>query len=125
MNKLHVALHKALDQAVQWRIAPRNVAEATKGPRPAPPEMRTLSVAETRRFLGAARGDRLEALYVLAVQRGIRQGELLALKLQDVDLENARTSVRRTLTREFSRSKSYHLRASSSPWRIPVWTAST
>jgi integrase len=67
------------------------------------PEMRTLSVAETRRFLGAARGDRLEALYVLAVQRGIRQGELLALKLQDVDLENARTSVRRTLTKSGGR----------------------
>jgi integrase len=96
--KLHVTLHKALDQAVKWHMIPLNVAEAVKAPRPAPPEMRTLSPAETRKLLEAARGDKLEALYVLAVQTGMRQGELLALKWQDVDLENAKLSVRRTLT---------------------------
>lgn len=42
VNKLHVTLHKALDQAVRWRMLPRNVAEAVSAPRPAPPEMRTL-----------------------------------------------------------------------------------
>jgi integrase len=98
VNKLHVTLHKALDQAVRWRMVPRNVAEAVSAPRPAPPEMRTLSAQETRRMLEAARGDRLEALYVLAVHTGMRQGELLALKWQDVDLENAKVSVRRTIT---------------------------
>jgi integrase len=98
VNKLHVTLHKALDQAVGWRMVPRNVAEAVKGPRPAPPEMRTLSAEETRRLLEAAHGDRLEALYVLAVHTGMRQGELLALKWQDIDLENAKVSVRRTIT---------------------------
>ncbi len=98
VNKLHVTLHKALDQAVGWRMVPRNVAEAVSAPRPNPPEMRTLSAEETRRLLDAARGDKLEALYVLAVHTGMRQGELLALKWQDVDLENARLSVRRTIT---------------------------
>ncbi len=98
VNKLHVTLHKALDQALKWRMVPRNVAEMVNGPRPAPPEMRTLSAAETRRLLEAARGDRLEALYVLAVHTGMRQGELLALKWQDIDLENATVSVRRTIT---------------------------
>ncbi len=98
VNKLHVTLHKALDQAVRWRMVPRNVAEAVSAPRPSPPEMSTLSPDETRRLLEAARGDRLEALYVLAVHAGMRQGELLALKWQDVDLENRRLSVRRTIT---------------------------
>jgi integrase len=72
-------------------------------PRPAPEEMRTLSAAEARRLLEAARGDRLEALYVLAVTTGMRQGELLALKWQDIDLENATLSVRRTITRSGNR----------------------
>ena len=45
-----------------------------------------VSPEETRHFLEAARGDRLEALYVLAVTTGMRQGELLGLKWQDVDL---------------------------------------
>ncbi len=47
----------------------------------------------------AARGDRLEALYVLAVATGMRRGELLGLKWSDVDLENDGVSIRRTLTR--------------------------
>lgn len=100
VNKLHVTLHKALDQAVKWHMVPRNVAEVVKAPRPtAKEEMRTLSAEETRRLLEAARGDRLEALYVLAATTGMRQGELLALKWQDVDLENATVSVRRTITK--------------------------
>lgn len=99
VNKLHVTLHKALDQAVKWHMVPRNVAEVVKGPRPVHKEMRTLSAEETRKLLETARGDKLEALYVLAVHTGMRQGELLALKWQDVDLENARLSVRRTITK--------------------------
>jgi integrase len=62
-----------------------------------------LSPVEARKLLEAAQGDRLEALYVLAVHTGMRQGELLALKWQDVDLENATVSVRRTLTRSGGR----------------------
>jgi len=46
----------------------------------------------------AAKGDRLEALYVLAVTTGLRQGELLGLKWDDIDLEVGTLQVRRTLT---------------------------
>jgi hypothetical protein len=42
--------------------------------------MRPLSPAEVGRFLEAARGDEHEALFVLAVSSGMRQGELLALR---------------------------------------------
>jgi integrase len=65
--------------------------------------MVALSADETRRLLEAAGGDRLEAFYVLAVHTGMRQGEMLALRWQDVDLENAVVSVRRTLTRSGGR----------------------
>jgi integrase len=103
VNKLHTILHKALSQAAQWNMVPRNVTELVTAPRPAPQEMKTLSAEVTRRFLEAARSDKLEALYVLAVTTGMRQGELLALKWQDADLENATISVRRTLTRNGGR----------------------
>jgi integrase len=103
VNKLHMVLHKALSQALQWQMVTRNVTEAVKAPRPTPGEMQTLSAAETRKLLTAARGDRLEALYVLAAYTGMRQGELLALKWKDVDLENARLSVRRTITKNGGR----------------------
>jgi integrase len=49
-------------------------------------------------LLEAARGDRLEALYVLAIHTGMRQGELLALKWEDVDLDAAVLRVRGTKT---------------------------
>ncbi len=99
VHKMHAILHKALARAVRWHMVPRNVADAVEPPKPVPKEMRPLSPAEVRQFLDAAHGERFEALYVLAITTGMRQGELLALKWQDVDLDNATLSVRRTLTR--------------------------
>ncbi len=99
VHKMHDILRRGLTQAVGWHLVPRNVADTVKPPRPAPKEMQALSNAEARRLLEAAGEDRLEALYILAIHTGMRQGELLALRWQDVDLENAVASVRRTLTR--------------------------
>jgi integrase len=99
VHKMHAILHKALARAVAWHMVPRNVTEAVEPPRPAPKEMRPLSPAEARRLLDTVRGERFEALYVLAITTGMRQGELLALKWQDVDLQNGILSVGRTLTR--------------------------
>jgi integrase len=48
-------------------------------------------------LLAAAFGDRLETLYVLGIHSGLRQGELLRLKWEDVDLEAGTSQVRRTL----------------------------
>jgi integrase len=125
VNKLHVTLRKALAQAVKWHMVPLNVAEAVKAPRPAPPEMRTLSVEETRKLLEAARSDKLEALYMLAVHTGMRQGELLALKWQDVDLENAKLSVRRTLTMSGGRIMLGELKTKKSRRTIRLTSAAT
>jgi integrase len=57
-----------------------------------------LRLEESHHLLEAARGDRLEALYVLALNTSMRQGELVALKWDDVDLEDSLLRVRRTLT---------------------------
>jgi integrase len=103
VRKMHDILRRGLTQATKWHLVQRNVADTVKSPRPAPKEIRPLSAAETRRLLEAAGVDRLQALYVLAVHTGMRQGELLALRWQDVDMENAVVSVRRTLTRSGGR----------------------
>jgi integrase len=103
VHKMHDILRRGLAQATKWHLIQQNVADTVKPPRPAPKEICALSAAETRRLLEAASGDRLEALYVLAVHTGVRQGELLALRWQDVDIENAVVSVRRTLTRSGGR----------------------
>ena len=52
-----------------------------------------LTVAEARRLLTAARGDRLEALWVLQLTAGLRLGEVLGLQWEDVDLANRRLTI--------------------------------
>jgi integrase len=71
-----------------------------KAPRPAKKEIRPLTQDQARAFLEAAgeAGDRFEALYVVAVHCGLRQGELLGLRWQDADLETGALQVRRTLS---------------------------
>jgi integrase len=56
-----------------------------------------------RSFLEAVQGDRLEALYVLAISTGMRQGELLGLRWQDVDVERRRLQLVRQLKTRQSR----------------------
>jgi integrase len=95
---IHVTLHKALKQAVTDGLIPRNVTEAVKPPQPEKKEIRPLSPNQARALLEEVKGDRLESLYVLAVSTGMRQGELLGLKWEDVDLETGTVQVRRTLS---------------------------
>jgi integrase len=68
-----------------------------KAPRVAHMEMLTLSQTEAHTLLDAARGDRLEALYRLALATGAREGELLGLRWSDVDLDGGVIRIRRTL----------------------------
>jgi integrase len=95
---IHVTLHKALKQAVSDGLIPRNVTEAVKPPQIRREEIHPLTPEQVNALFEAARGDRLEALYVLAIHTGLRQGELLGLKWEDVNLEEGNLQVRRTLT---------------------------
>jgi len=99
VQKIHAVLHKALDQAVRWSLVPRNATEVVKAPRPTPEEIRPLNSEQVKVLLEAASGERFEAVYVLAIHTSLRQGELLGLKWEDVDLKNGLIRVRRTLTR--------------------------
>jgi integrase len=101
VNYIHVTLHKALSQAVSDGLVPRNVA-SVKAPRPEKPEIKPLSPEQARKLIATARdaGDRYEALYVLALHCGLREGELLGLRWDDVDFsgDTATLQVRRTLS---------------------------
>ncbi|MCA1731909.1 MAG: tyrosine-type recombinase/integrase [Actinobacteria bacterium] len=82
---MHAVLNRALDQAVRWGVVGRNVCKATTPPQPNPEEIKPLDAESAKLLLKAARGDRLEALYVLAVTAGLRIGELLGLRWEDLD----------------------------------------
>ncbi len=96
---VHLTLHKALKQAVRWRLVPRNVAEAAVPPRVQKKEIRVLSPAQAKVFLRSVEGHRLEAMFALAVTTGMRQGEMTGLRWEDVDLEDGTLYVLRTLSK--------------------------
>jgi integrase len=93
----HATIRTALNDALRWGLAARNVAQAVRPPRPERREMKTWTPEEARRFLEAVAGSRLEAAYRLALCCGLRLGELAGLKWEDIDLEPASLQVRRTL----------------------------
>ena len=100
MNYIHVTLHKALNDAVSDGLVPKNVASAVKSPRSEKPEVHPLTREQARILLeGASKeDDRFEALYVVALHCGLREGELLGLKWEDVGLVARTLAVRRTLS---------------------------
>jgi integrase len=96
IRHLHAAIHKALDEAVADNLIPRNVATNVKLPKMRKKEIHPLNPDQAKAFLEAARGDRYEALYVLAIHYGLRRGELLGLKWSD--LQGSMLQVRRTMS---------------------------
>jgi integrase len=96
IRHLHAAIHKALDEAVADNLIPRNVATNIKLPKMRKKEIQPLNPDQAKAFLEAARGDRYEALYVLAIHYGLRRGELLGLKWSD--LQGTTLQVRRTMS---------------------------
>lgn len=94
---IHATLHKALKQAVRWQLIPRNVTEAVEPPKADKKEIKPLDEKQAKRLLKAARGNKLEALYVLAVTTGMRKGELLGFQWKDVDLDSGTLGVNRTI----------------------------
>ncbi len=93
---LHAIVHRALADAVEEGKVARNAADLVpKRARPmvAHQEMRVLAGVDYDRFLEAVRGDRLEALFVVAIREGLRRGEILGLRWKDVDLDARTISV--------------------------------
>jgi integrase len=94
--KVHAALRRAFSQAIRARLIVSNPMVEVDGPRHVAAEIRPLTRDQAAAFLDAVSGDRLEALYVLAIYTGLRQGELFALRWDDIDLRAGELHVRRT-----------------------------
>lgn len=83
----------ALSQAVRWRWLPHNVVTFTDPPRVTKPRIDPLTPEQAQLFLAGIKGHRLEALYVTAILLGLRRGELIALRWQDIDFERSDLTV--------------------------------
>lgn len=84
---IRAVLRRALGQALKWSLVARNVATLVDPPRVEHYEVRPLDVKDAKKLLKAIKGHRLEALYTVALAPGLRQGDVLGLRWQDIDFE--------------------------------------
>ncbi len=82
---IRAVLRAGLNDAIATDKVSRNVAKYANPPRQKRREMKTLDIEQTQKLLVSAQGERLGALYALALTTGLRQGELLALTWTDVE----------------------------------------
>jgi integrase len=89
-------LREALQHAVKWQLLARNPADAAEAPRCSRYEVPALAPDDLWRLLDEADKSPFGTIVRLAVMTGLRQGELLGLRWQDVDLQGGALQVRQT-----------------------------
>ena len=94
---VHAVLTSALKQAVKWQMIVRDPCENCDLPKKVKKEMKHLSREETTKFLEAAKNDKWFALFLIAIELGLRPEEYFALQWKDFDFENNVVSIRRAV----------------------------
>lgn len=95
----HSVLHNALNVAVKRELVSRNVCDLASPPRKVQHEIQPLTEEQAQKLLTTIKGHRWEALYTLALATGLRRGEILGLKWQDINFSTGILHVRRILSR--------------------------
>ncbi len=99
VQRLRDVLRNALNEALRWGLVTKNAAALVDPPRYQPPEVQPFTPDEAYAFLEAAKGDRLEALYTVVLAVGLREGEALGLRWEDVDFSEGVLRVRKQVQR--------------------------
>ncbi len=95
----HSVLHNALNVAVKWGLIAKNVCDLVTPPRKERFDIKPLTEEQAQTFLTTVRGHKWEALFTLALATGMRRGELIGLKWQDINFKAGTLQVVRVLTR--------------------------
>lgn len=97
VHQVHRVLRRALRMAVQWGLLARSPMDGVEAPPAGRPRVGYWLPEQVRAFLAAVRDHRWHSLYAVAACTGARQGELLGLRWEDVDLERRTVSFRRSV----------------------------
>ena len=100
---INIVLHAALKKAVKCRLITFNICEAVELPRETQKERRVLSPEEQELLIKELKKDEQGGMYIFALFTGLRRGEILALRWEDVDLKAGTIRV----TKNLSRVKTY------------------
>lgn len=96
---IRTVLRSALAQALKWGLVARNVAALVESPRIPRPKVHALDADQARALLEASRGDRFEGIYVLALNLGLRRGEILGLSWDAIDFESRTIQISQAMQR--------------------------
>src|SRR5579875_3127 len=100
IRAIHATLHKVFDHAVRRNIIARNPCDLAITPRAEKFAIQPLNEEQAKRLVEAVRGDLLlEGLITMTITLGLRRGEVLGLKWEDIDFVNKCLSIRRSAGR--------------------------
>ena len=99
VHSVHLMLHCALDRAVKERLISRNPCEDCIVPKPRKLEMKILPPEHMKAYLEAAEARGLLPMFYLELISGLRKGELVALRWDDLDIQQRTISVSKQYVR--------------------------
>lgn len=99
VRNVHGVLAKAFHDAIRWGRVVRNPCDAADPPRGSSPEMKAWSADDIRAFIRATAAHRWAGVWALMATTGMRRGEVLGLRWQDVNLDAGTVAVRATRIR--------------------------
>lgn len=99
VSTFHTVLHSALKTAKKWKLVTENVCDFVDPPRTEHYEAQPLTLEQSRKLLSFAHGRPIEAILTLTLATGMRLGELMGLKWQDIDMKAGTLHLQRILSR--------------------------
>ena len=99
VRNINQVISSAMDLAVTQKLILANPTKACELPKVEHKEMQTIPMEQLEAFLKEARETGVYEMYYIALSTGLRRGELLGLKWQDIDWKNGVIKVRRQVAR--------------------------
>ncbi len=108
IKNIHGIFHKALQQAVAIGYLRFNPSEACTLPRIIRKEIKPLDEQQITAFLQEIKGHRFETLFTVALFTGIREGEILGLMWDCVNLNNGTMRIDKQLKKEQKKGGTFY-----------------
>ncbi|MCQ4865161.1 tyrosine-type recombinase/integrase [Pseudoflavonifractor phocaeensis] len=99
VRNINQIISSAMELAKSHRLIPTNPTETCALPKMEHREMKTLTADQLNSFLREAKESGVYEMYYLELATGLRRGELLGLKWDDIELTNGAIHVRRQIAR--------------------------
>ena len=99
VRNINQVISSAMDLAVAQKIILNNPTDSCELPKVEHKEMQTVPAEQLSAFLEEAKRSGVYEMYYIELATGLRRGELLGLKWQDIDWKNSIIKVRRQVAR--------------------------